>query len=310
MQPVHALGFQDFIQTHAEQNHLRFLCNADRFFDHALIRQGILPVKALGIACNVHSGGNQAVIEIVQLCGIDLAGSSALVSGCFGEVADDCGFGFFLQRENAVVVQQDDGACGAFFRNGMVGIHIEGFGCGGHGFGEGENLFQQLSHPLVQHLFRNSALLNRLDEANGAVRARGGHHQIGTGFYALSVIVVSAPVGDHEAVKAPLTPKNLRQQVGIFVGVGTVHLVIAGHDGLCAAFLYGDFKGGQVNLPQGALVHHGVHGHPPQLLGIDGKVLGTGGGTITLNAPDIGSSHLTGEIRILGEILKVPPAQG
>ena len=140
MQPVHALGFQNLIQTHAEQNHFRILCDANCFLDHPRIRLGIFPVKALRIAGDVQSMGSQAVVEIVQLCGVDLTGACPLIPGCFGKVTDDGGFGFLFQGENAVVVQQDDGACGAFFCNGVVGILVKFLGCGGYGFSEGEYL--------------------------------------------------------------------------------------------------------------------------------------------------------------------------
>ena len=123
------------------------------------------------------------------------------------------------------------------------------------------------------------------------------------------MVVVPAPVCDHEAVKAPFFPKNLRQQVGIFVGVGAVHLVIAGHDGLGAALFHRHFKGGEVDFPQGALVQNGIHAHPPQLLGVDSKVLGTGGSTGGLNAANIGRTHFAGKIGVFGEILKIPSAQ-
>ena len=124
------------------------------------------------------------------------------------------------------------------------------------------------------------------------------------------MVVVSAPVGNHKAVKAPLLPQNLGQQVGIFIGVGAVHLIVAGHDCLCLALSDRDFKGGEVDFPQGTLVHHGVHAHPAQLLGVDGEMLGAGGDAIALNAPDVGGGHLAGQIRVFREILKVTSAQG
>ena len=40
------------------------------------------------------------------------------------------------------------------------------------------------------------------------------------------------------------------------------------------------------------------------------EMLGTGGSTFALNAPDIGGSHFHGEIGVLGEIFKIPATQG
>ena len=140
MQTIEPLGFQDLVQANAEQNCFRILCDANCFLDHPRIRLGIFPVKALGIAGDVQSMGSQAVVEIVQLCGVDLTGACPLIPGCFGKVTDDGGFGFLFQGENAVVVQKHDGAFCAFFRDFMVSIHIEGFGCSGYRFREGEYL--------------------------------------------------------------------------------------------------------------------------------------------------------------------------
>ena len=98
--------------------------------------------------------------------------------------------------------------------------------------------------------------------------------------------------------------------MGVFVGVSAVYHVVAGHDGFGLALGDGHFKGSQVDFPKGPLVHHGIHAHPPQLLGVDGKVLGAGGNTVCLDAPDVGRAHFSRQIGVLGEILKVPAAQG
>ena len=75
-------------------------------------------------------------------------------------------------------------------------------------------------------------------------------------------------------------------------------------------FLHRDLKPGEINFPQGALVHDGVRRHPPQLLGVSSKVLGTGGHAVLLDAPDIAGRHFTCQIGVLGKILKVAPAEG
>ncbi len=76
------------------------------------------------------------------------------------------------------------------------------------------------------------------------------------------------------------------------------------------ALLHRDFKAGDVNFPQGALVHDGVRCHPPQLLGVGGEVFGAGGHAIFLDAPDVSRRHFTRQVGVLGEILKVAPAKG
>ena len=96
----------------------------------------------------------------------------------------------------------------------------------------------------------------------------------------------------------------------VLVGVGVIHLIIRRHDGFGAGFLHHDLEGGEVQLPQSALVQHRVAGHTAQLLTVGGKMLGTGRHAVCLNAPDVGSRHLAGEVGVLGEILKAASAQG
>ena len=72
----------------------------------------------------------------------------------------------------------------------------------------------------------------------------------------------------------------------------------------------GDFKPGQVNFPQGALVHDGVRSHTPRFLAVDGKVLRAGGYALGLDAANISRRQLAREIRVLGEIFKAAAAEG
>ena len=96
----------------------------------------------------------------------------------------------------------------------------------------------------------------------------------------------------------------------VLIGVGAVDTVVGRHDGLGVPLLHRDLKAGEVDLTQGALVHHRVGGHPAQLLGVGGKVLGAGGHTVFLNAPDIAGRHLARQIGVLGKIFEVAPAEG
>ena len=98
--------------------------------------------------------------------------------------------------------------------------------------------------------------------------------------------------------------------MGVFVGISAIYHIIGGHNGFCAAFLYGNFKAGEINLPQSALVQYRVGSHPLQLLGVDGKMLGAGGNAHLLDAADIGGGHLACKDGIFGEIFKVSAAEG
>ena len=129
MLPIHTLRFQNLVQTHTQQNGLRVFRQFHGFRDKSRIRCRLRPGKALGKARHRHALLTQTFHEIVQACGIDLAGAGALIPGHLGKVADDGHAVIFVQRENPVVVQQDNGAFGAAAGNGMVGIGIEGLGC-------------------------------------------------------------------------------------------------------------------------------------------------------------------------------------
>ena len=192
----------------------------------------------------------------------------------------------------------------------MVGVGIELAGCGVHRRLGGEHQLQQLLQPGVHVCFGDLAGLHRFHQLPDGVPAGGGHFQRRAVLYAEGVVVAAAPVGDHCAVKAPVPAQDIHEQVGVLVGVGAVDKVIGGHDGLRLRFLDHHLEAGQVNFPQGALVHDGIRGHAAQLLTVHRKVLGTGGNAVFLDAADVGRSHLTGKVGVFREILEVAAAQG
>ena len=59
---------------------------------------------------------------------------------------------------------------------------------------------------------------------------------------------------------------------------------------------------------QGALVHHAVTDHAVGLLIVGGKMLDAAAHTVALDALDQRRPHLTAEIGVLAEILKVASA--
>ena len=191
----------------------------------------------------------------------------------------------------------------------MVGFLVKGLGSLLHCLIGGVHHRQQFLETLVNVFFGHTALLHGLYKSQRTVWARDGHHQVGTVFHAQGMVIVCAPVGDHKAIKAPFGAEDFFQQMGIFIGVNAVNHIVGRHDGLGMSFLHGNLKAGKVDFPQGTLVHHGVHGHAAQLLGVDSEVLRAGGNAICLNTPDVGSRHFTGQIGVFGKILEVPPAQ-
>ena len=174
----------------------------------------------------------------------------------------------------------------------------------------GENHLQKLIHPLIQHRLGQGALLHGLHDIMHAAVSGTRHFQVAAVLYAQGMVIAAAPVRYHDAVKAPLLPQDLLQQVRVLIGIDAVDLVVGGHDGLGLPLLHRNFEAGGIDLPEGALVHHGIVGHTTKLLAVGRKVLRTCRHTLTLHAADIGCRQLARMIGILGEILKIPSAEG
>ena len=191
----------------------------------------------------------------------------------------------------------------------MVGLLVEVPPSAGGGGVGGKDHVQQLVHPLVHLRLGEAALLEGGEHLPVAVAHGAGHLQITSGPDAGALDVAAAPVGDHHTVKAPLLPEDVGEEGLVLVGVGTVDFIVGGHDGLGMALLHGDLKIGQVQLPQGPLIHHAVAGHAQQLLGVGGEVLGAGGDAVLLHALDEGGGQLARQIGVLRVVLEIAPAQ-
>ena len=256
------------------------------------------------------SGTPEGVFQVVYLCGVDQTGAGTLIPGKLREFADEGGAGAGPQGENAVVFQQHEGFSGAFARKGVVGIEVGLLRRVGDRLRGGEEHGNQFPQALVQVGFGELAVLYGLHQRDGGISAGAGHGQVGTVLDAQGMVIVGTPVGDREAVEAPLLPEDLFQEQFILVGISAVYKIVAGHNRLGMALGDGDFKARQVDFPQRPLVHHGVGGHPPQFLGVGGEMLGAGGNTVFLNAPDVGRGHFARQVGVFGEILKIAAAQG
>ena len=170
--------------------------------------------------------------------------------------------------------------------------------------------FQKLLHAPVKDRLVQSALPYCLHDLPIRFALGGGHFQRASGNQPGHAVVIAAPVGDHHALIAPFAVEDILQQVGAFVGVLTVDAVIGGHQAVDAALLDRHFKGRKIDLPQRALVHHGIHAHAAQLLGVGRIVLDAGGYAVRLDAADQGRGQLSGEVGVFGKILKVSAAEG
>ena len=148
------------------------------------------------------------------------------------------------------------------------------------------------------------------DDLARPVQAGSGHLEAASGAHRCDGIVGSSPVGDDQAVKAPLRAQDIRQQVRVLVGVRAVDEVVGAHDGARVGTAAHDLEGGEVDFAHRPFVDDGVRGHAAQLLGVDGEVLGACCGSHGLYSLHEGRSHGSGEEGVLGEVLEVASTQG
>ena len=152
--------------------------------------------------------------------------------------------------------------------------------------------------------------LDGRDDLAGARQTRGWHLQAAAGARRLNGAVRTAPVGDDHAVESPLGAQDVGEKVLIFVGIRAVDEVVGAHDRPRLRGSAHDLEASQVDLAHRALIHDGIRRHAAQLLGVDGEVLGAGGGPRRLDSFDESGRHAPGENRVFGEVLEVTPAQG
>ena len=233
-----------------------------------------------------------------------------MVARILGKITEDSHFCTRRQRQQSALVFQQHKA----FLGGAAGKRMMGCGIKRARGGVQRSLGvkhqrQQFGQAGVDVGFRDFAAFHRRQQLAHAVPAGGGHFQRGAVFHAQRVVVASAPVGDDRAVKAPFAAQDLREQMLILVGVSAIDKIVRRHNAAGMPLFDGDLKPGQVDFPQGALVHDGVRRHTPRFLAVDSKVLRAGGYALGLNAANIPRRQLARQIRVLGEILKAAPAQ-
>ena len=306
---VQPFALAGFIQTNAQNHDISQFC----------LRHGFLQIRLVGLAAALVTGTvtNQipscrfgGIRQAVHFGGVHHTGTGALIARRDGKIPDQGHFFTGLQGQDAVFVfQQNNALCSRFSDQLVVDRFIEFPGCFPDRFVRGKHQIQQFIHTGVNGMLADLPIVQRLPQPAGSAQARRGHFQRGAVPHALHMVVGAAPVGDHSTIKAPLFAQDVQQQVFVLVGVHAVHLIVRGHDGFWVSFLDHDFKGGQVQFPQGALIQNGVACHAAQFLTVGGKMLGTGRHTGGLDAAHITGGQFAGKIGILGEILKAAAAQ-
>jgi len=135
---------------------------------------------------------------------------------------------------------------------------------------------------------------------HGQVQARGdGGDAVGD----------RAPVGDDDALVAPLVPQHLGEQPVVLARVHAVDLVVSAHHGPRPRLGDDSPEGAEVHFAQRPLVEVGADPHPVGLLAVDRVVLERGADVPALQAVDPRGREHPGEQRVLGEVLEVPAAE-
>ena len=117
------------------------------------------------------------------------------------------------------------------------------------------------------------------------------------------------PVGHHQPVETPLLAQHLGEQPPVLGGVRAVDLVVGAHDRPRPGGGDHVLERGQVDLAQRALVDLGVDAEPVGLLVVGGEVLDAGAHPLALQPLDEPGRDASGQVRVLGDVLEVAPAQ-
>ena len=168
---------------------------------------------------------------------------------------------------------------------------------------------QKLIDTRVQIFHRKAAVLDRFHQLSCRAETRRRHLQIGASLYSRDMIVGAAPVGDYKSVKSPVAAQNILEKMHALIGILAVDLVIGCHDRTGLRLIDRQFKAGQVDLAQGALIHNSVHRHAALLLRVHCEMLDTGVYALALDSLYIGSRHLACQIRILRKIFEISSAE-
>ena len=150
---------------------------------------------------------------------------------------------------------------------------------------------------------------HRLDDRAVAVAQLRRHLEVEPGGDRGGPVVHRAPVGDDQAVEAPLLAQHLGQQPVVLGGVDAVDLVVGAHHRPRLGQRDHPLEGRQVDLAQRPLVDVGADPGPVGLLVVGGEVLQRGADALGLHADHERRTQLAGEPRVLGEVLEVAAAQ-
>ena len=259
-------------------------------------------------------GGSELVERGLHLGRDDLGAARALVARSAGELADhrDPAAGRQWEDRGAVrawvVLQQHDRLRRGCPGQAVVGLGVEVLVEIQHT----RSLVHQRQHvadPGVEHPPVQLPGLHGRHDLVGTAGQRGRHLQVEPGLGGRHPVVDRAPVGHDQAGVPPLLPQHGGQQPRVLRGREPVDLVVGAHDRPRWAGRDDPLERGQVDLAQRALVDTGVDAEPVALLVVGREVLHRRAHTMGLDALDDPEAQLARQVRVLGEVLEVAPAE-
>ena len=238
-----------------------------------LLQGDVLLVPVLDIGIDLQAVDPEAVGDVADIGLVDVAGARAAGDEVIGADAVQGHLLHALERQDAVVLEQDEAfgsgladKIGVTREVRLVGILIPG---------EAGGADDVLEHPadVAVHVgLGDGAVLDPGDDTMDLI-LHSGLHQVVAGDDRLGGTGFVAPVGHHDAVEAPLVAEDGGQEVMALLGVGAVEFVVRGHDGPGVGLLHHYLEALQGHLAQGAGVDAGVILHAVGLLVVGGEML-------------------------------------
>ena len=197
--------------------------------------------------------------------------------GVVGIGTYDCHLGCFGERQDVLLVLQEDDALASCIKGNLmvliVGNDFRTYLFPGHEvfaveIAQFETCFQQTEQTLVYLLFGNLALSHRIGEASvgaaalhvGACKNSSCHGRllgVGCAVVVLVEEVVDCPaVAGDESLEPPLLAQDVVEQTGVAATGFAIKTVIGAHHFLHITLLHQCLEGRHVGLPQVALGKH------------------------------------------------------
>ena len=277
---------------------------------HCLLHQGILSliffyVISLGV---YHIGKFSGFFQGAgHLIGMDMRTSAALIPRLFCKQPDKGGFFLRAKRQNPFIFQKHRRFFFYFLRQAVVLFPVP-YSI----FSVINKIKDHLQDPLhctIQHVLGERTIFHRFHDFFIIRPAGRRHFQFQTCFQTFHTVVYRAPVGHHISFKAPLLAKHFGQKPRVLGSKGSVDLIIGTHHGFRLRLFHRRLKSRQIDLPKRLLADFGRTGHPPVFLVVGRKMFQRRAYALGLYALNMGGSHLSRQIGILGKIFKIPSAE-